>query len=334
MRIECEWCGLSTFYVSLFLVVVMLSELNSATPAIAQENAVEGIVAYERGEYGVAEKLLGALRREEMPESEYALALSYLAATLGATGRPDEARVIYRDLLSFSPGFRLSENEFSPKLRGLFDKARWGLVSKLEKQAIEAMLVNDMKVAIECYEKLNVLDQDSVEKYEKWATVARDRLRILEPPRPPPLTVRGLAPQGYSIGRLVAGARIYVDRDYLLKCVPEAYRDKVLIKSCNDDRKDGEISVDFEVNVPVVVYVAYDQRGSLPSWLAQFEKTGDEIIVEETGSESVLVIYDVYRMKMGVGRMRLGPNVEGRGRRRHSMYFVFLDSGNLLATVD
>jgi C-terminal processing protease CtpA/Prc len=116
------------------------------------------------------------------------------------------------------------------------------------------------------------------------------------------------------------GQRLYSDRDYVLVGVPEKYRGLTYIKTCQDDKSAQQnFNLVLEVNVPVTVYVACDDRLKVkPVWLRAFEDTRDDV----TSSDLFKPTYSIYAKAFPKGKVILGPN---SGFKLSCMYLVILE---------
>ncbi|HUS71872.1 MAG TPA: S41 family peptidase [Sedimentisphaerales bacterium] len=102
------------------------------------------------------------------------------------------------------------------------------------------------------------------------------------------------------------GQRLYTDRAYTLVGVPEKYRSLTYIRTCQDDKSARRnFNLPLEVNTPVMVYVASDDRlKERPAWLSAFRDTGDDF----TSNDSHAPRYSIFAKAFPKGRVILGPN--------------------------
>ena len=112
----------------------------------------------------------------------------------------------------------------------------------------------------------------------------------------------------------------YGDRDYKLSGVPSEYVGSEWIRTANDTT---DASVDpvarFTLLGAADVYVAFDDRQPAPSWMSDWQDTGDDIINSEPES------FSIYKKYYNSGsRVELG-NTESS---RLSMYTVFVISAD------
>ena len=102
---------------------------------------------------------------------------------------------------------------------------------------------------------------------------------------------------------LSVGALCYTDRSYTYPSVPDFIKGAVYIKTRNGDMGvsgvDGFIT--FDVNMDVMVYVAYDDRSAVkPAWMNGFTDTGSDL---KTWSAMSL-----FGKKFSAGKVSLGSN--------------------------
>jgi C-terminal processing protease CtpA/Prc len=116
------------------------------------------------------------------------------------------------------------------------------------------------------------------------------------------------------------GQRLYTDRAYTLVEVPEKYRSLTYIQTCQDDKSaQRNFNLPLEVNAPVMVYVARDDRlKERPTWLSAFRDTGDDF----TSSDSFSPQYSVFAKAFPKGKVVLGSN---KGVTMSCMYLVMIE---------
>ena len=107
------------------------------------------------------------------------------------------------------------------------------------------------------------------------------------------------------------GARVFVDRGYHYKSIPNFLRDMIFIRTANDDAGSSGTVAHFRTNVRSTVYVAIDQRGDRPDWTTSFQET-DHVL------ETSDVPFKLYKKTFPAGKIRLG------GNNAPSMYQIFL----------
>ena len=88
----------------------------------------------------------------------------------------------------------------------------------------------------------------------------------------------------------------------------------------DDKNSTGDSFMEFRVQEPVVLYVAYDLRCTrTPTWLGGWERTSD-LLKNNTGASHLVV----YRRSFPAGRIALGGNrAPGAG----AMYSVVVQAG-------
>jgi len=116
------------------------------------------------------------------------------------------------------------------------------------------------------------------------------------------------------------GQRLYTDRSYTLVGVPEKYQALTYIQTCQDDKSARRnFNLPLEVNTPVMVYVARDDRlKERPTWLSAFRDTGDDF----TSSDVFSPNYSIFVKAFPKGKVILGPN---KGVMESCMYLVMIE---------
>lgn len=116
------------------------------------------------------------------------------------------------------------------------------------------------------------------------------------------------------------GQRLYTDRAYTLAEVPEKYRALTYIRTCQDDKSArGNFNLALEVNTPVMVYVARDDRlGERPAWLRAFKDTGNDF----TSNDPYAPRYSIFAKAYPKGKIVLGPN---NGVTMSCMYLAMIE---------
>ena len=130
-----------------------------------------------------------------------------------------------------------------------------------------------------------------------------------------------LYPASYELSNLVEGSKYYIDRDYILNTVPNEYKGFNMIKTANADKRNTNLDFHFNVCSSADVYIAYDHRLSIPSWMVSdnYTNTGKTISV----SDSYLIYFDIWERTVQSGTIHFynigtGPD--------SSMYFVFYET--------
>ena len=116
------------------------------------------------------------------------------------------------------------------------------------------------------------------------------------------------------------GQRLYTDRAYTLVGVPEKYQSLTYIQTCQDDKSaQRNFNLPLEVNAPVMVYVARDDRlKERPAWLDAFRDTGDDF----TSSDTYAPQYSIFAKAFPKGSFALGPN---KGVTMSCMYLAMIE---------
>ena len=116
------------------------------------------------------------------------------------------------------------------------------------------------------------------------------------------------------------GQRLYTDRAYTLVGVPEKYRALTYIRTCQDDKSARQnFNLALEVNTPVMVYVARDDRlGERPAWLRAFKDTSNDF----TSNDPYAPRYSIFAKAYPKGKIILGPN---NGVTMSCMYLAMIE---------
>lgn len=118
-------------------------------------------------------------------------------------------------------------------------------------------------------------------------------------------TPRHRAPAGYRWAPIAAGLPIYQDRDYVLGSVPDYLQGALLLQGRNDDKGAAAPDhVQFTLNKPAAVFVAWDRRTPAPAWLEGWERKTGEPWDMGWAKEG----FDVYRQDFATGPVVLGGN--------------------------
>lgn len=220
--------------------------------------------------------------------------------------------------------------DLEARLDGAMTKLEYFEEVKAVQRTVEARLAALEEGQSENRERIAELEA-RIEKLERWIERPSPRPpsdgvleRSMDPSPPASLRISGVFPLNYGFGYLKERAPIYMDRDHLLRSLPEAFRGSRLIKTRGEDGSNKNLRVRFQVNVPVRVHVVFDPHNPLPRWLGRFQKLGERLVVDVVGGASASVTYEVFSRRYEAGSIELGPNVEGRAKGLRGMYFVFL----------
>jgi hypothetical protein len=113
------------------------------------------------------------------------------------------------------------------------------------------------------------------------------------------------------------GALVYIDKRDVYDTVPTWLESNTYIKTADKDKTRNIASfVTFDVNMDVIIYVAYDDRNTtIPSWLSSSFADTEDYIVASGNTFSIFVSY------YSAGTIMLGSN---EGGKRASMYTVII----------
>lgn len=118
---------------------------------------------------------------------------------------------------------------------------------------------------------------------------------------------------------LIVSAVKYIDRAYTFASVPSIVLNKTYIKTSNDDKLSiGNNFISFTISQPATIYIAHDDMYAVkPSWLSQFNDTGENI----TGNGT----FSLYSKHFPAGPVTLGGNT-ANGQGDNDMYTVIIAS--------
>lgn len=128
----------------------------------------------------------------------------------------------------------------------------------------------------------------------------------------------------HNKGGIKRDSQVYIDRDYTFSFVPDFVEGNTYILTANDDKFiRASRFLDFQVNVPVIVYVAYDIRyEARPSWIVDdFEDTGAELKV---GNTSRPYSMSLFKREYPAGLITLGGNYPAKDAGSGGMYVVII----------
>jgi hypothetical protein len=120
-----------------------------------------------------------------------------------------------------------------------------------------------------------------------------------------PLEITGLSAASgktYRIARnLDNGAACYIDRGYKYGNVPDFIKGAMFVQTANGDKRiSDDPFLTFQVNTPVTVYVAFDNRAQLPAWMDAFTDTGFDLNTDTA--------FSIYEKSFEKGSVQLGAN--------------------------
>lgn len=123
-------------------------------------------------------------------------------------------------------------------------------------------------------------------------------------------------------GGAVPGVKIYTDRDYLLKKLPQALTGMELLQTANkDDNSRGDGFLTFEALAPLRVHVGLDARQKQPpKWLT------DQFRRSDTVAEADHWDVHFYTKEFPAGRVELGGNTDFPKSGSKSHYFVLIEA--------
>ncbi|MFH2066081.1 MAG: fibronectin type III domain-containing protein [Pseudomonadota bacterium] len=100
---------------------------------------------------------------------------------------------------------------------------------------------------------------------------------------------------------LANGSTCYIDRSYVYSNVPSFLLKSMYIQTANDDKlRTGSSFLSFDINTAATIYVAYEDRAPLPSWLSGFTNTGNKLWTKS--------LMKIFKKDYNAGRVTLGGN--------------------------
>jgi beta-galactosidase len=119
------------------------------------------------------------------------------------------------------------------------------------------------------------------------------------------------------------GARIYADRDFVFRGLPEALHGCDWIQTANADKLYSAVDLmELAANADSVVYIAHDDRLPRPGWLQrQFKPSNLSLAI---GGRPMKLFERAVR---GGESLTLGSNAEDRRLKSCNMYVVFVKRG-------
>ncbi|MBA4369419.1 MAG: hypothetical protein C0403_17475 [Desulfobacterium sp.] len=100
---------------------------------------------------------------------------------------------------------------------------------------------------------------------------------------------------------LINGSTCYIDRSYVYSEVPTYLLQSTYIQTANSDKLRTEsVFLSFTINIPSTVYVAFDDRYAVPSWLSGFTNTGNKLKTES--------LMKIFKKDYTAGKVTLGGN--------------------------
>lgn len=137
------------------------------------------------------------------------------------------------------------------------------------------------------------------------------------------LEITDLNPENYETAFLQAGDKYYIDREYNLTSIPDDLQNLLWIKTANDNKNTQDLGFGFGVNSPVKVYISYDKRQNITSWLSSWTYYGEGITTQDQLSNP----YKIYYKNFEPGNINLGDNCESNcENNERSMYLVLIDT--------
>lgn len=122
-------------------------------------------------------------------------------------------------------------------------------------------------------------------------------------------------------GGAVPGAKVFTDRNYTLKSLPQPLIGAELLQTANeDDGSSGKAFLTFDALVPLRIHVGLDARHKQPpKWLL------DQFRRSETNAEADHWTLHLFSRELPAGRVELGGNTDDGKAGGKSNYLIFLE---------
>jgi len=130
--------------------------------------------------------------------------------------------------------------------------------------------------------------------------------------------------RAYEVDYLGVGDTYYIDRTYVIQGIPSEFRGLLWIKTANNDKYgDDSYRLEFDVDRPVTVYVAYDPRDTAAGWVREdFTPVGQSIDVSDVDAD----VLNLWARDYPAGHITLyGNRASGAGAGILTNYVVLLD---------
>ena len=145
------------------------------------------------------------------------------------------------------------------------------------------------------------------------------------------VSARGRSGNPYRIvdGGLAVGRRVYTDRGYVFKQVPDGFRGALIVQTSNEDSSSrGARFLEIDTVIPVTLFVGHDTRiAKPPSWMSS-EKTGSfrrtDALVKTDDA-----VFRLYERKYPAGRIVVGGNTDDGLTENISNYLVVVRPAGL-----
>jgi len=162
------------------------------------------------------------------------------------------------------------------------------------------IFVSGLKYATRYYWRVQSKNSQSI---SEWSQVS-SFVTMSQPP------VAITAPSQYVLSYLQEGDQCYTDRDYTIYSLPSGLQNNLSIKVANADKKNSNANyISFNLSEPAILYIAYDQRSSLPpDWLnSGFVPTDKKLVILEL--DGSLTVLELWKKTLQPGAHILGGNL-------------------------
>ncbi|MCG6944769.1 MAG: hypothetical protein LJE87_05430, partial [Deltaproteobacteria bacterium] len=125
----------------------------------------------------------------------------------------------------------------------------------------------------------------------------------------------------YRTGTLSSGSEPWIDKGLTISSQPAGFENYVAIRTYQDTfsdwNEDAAELIDLNLPVAATVYVAYENGKTIPTWLASYTDTGNNVTISDGTS------FDIYAKDFSGGLVTLGGNQNGSGDADYT-YFAYV----------
>ena len=125
----------------------------------------------------------------------------------------------------------------------------------------------------------------------------------------------------YRTGTLSSGSEPWIDKGLTISSQPAGFENYVAIRTYqdtfSDSNEDAAELIDLNLPVAATVYVAYQNNKTVPTWLASYTDTGNNVTISDGTN------FDIYAKDFSGGLVTLGGNQNGSGDADYT-YFAYV----------
>lgn len=129
-----------------------------------------------------------------------------------------------------------------------------------------------------------------------------------------------ISPSNYLSAIRTTGQEYYADASFTLTTIPSSLDHQAWILTRQSDSSNATLDfLTFTANRSVVVNIAYDKRGTPPTWLSSsFTDTGETLVTTDPGASPL----NLWRKQYPAGSITLGGNLAAGASGASSMYAI------------